>query len=203
MRFRLRRLLVACSLAGFLVVYIWTRTGFILHLEKTQSDLATMIRNKDKALMDTLGFLETAAGSRTAATQIAADRSTTGRDTSRTLTERALWDSDPHKDKFGGQPKAGGFVLSAEVRALGAGASLRFGVHLTVTRDDRRPFEEVVTFYLHPTFSPDVVRVAPVNGVAELKVVASEAFTVGAEVGETRLELDLNQLPGVPSTFRY
>lgn len=116
---------------------------------------------------------------------------------------KKLWDSDPHKGNFGGQATSGGYQLQAEVTQLAEGGSL-YGVRLTVSPlAGSPPLNGPVRFYLHPTFARAEHDVLPVDGVAELKIVAQEAFTVGAQTSEgVRLELDLRDVPGVPEAFK-
>jgi hypothetical protein len=59
-----------------------------------------------------------------------------------------------------------------------------------------------VRFYLHPTFREPVADVRVQKGVASLDRVAWGAFTVGAEIGATRLELDLASVGDTPIEFR-
>lgn len=115
--------------------------------------------------------------------------------------------SDPHKGKFGGVPEANGLKLSAEVKPFEGIDDEYFRIHLKVARTDGSAFTTPVTFHLHPTFNPDVVTQSPVNNEAVLERVGWGGFTVGAVVKdaagvETRLELDLAELPDAPALFK-
>lgn len=219
-------LLVGCALIGFLSVYIWTRTDFIIYLESNQSDLDALIRERNQAYAER----DSAIDRKTEAERSAMNEAARFLSGTRALSEteaptperretlqvreetppygaelrwRQLYDSDPHKGMFGESPTAQGLTLTAEVTRLRAEGLKMFGVRLAVAHDDGSPVQGTVRFHLHPTFSPSIVDVAPADGVAELRIVAEEAFTVGAEAEGARLELDLNQLPGVPGDFRY
>jgi hypothetical protein len=120
-------------------------------------------------------------------------------------TDEEYWNADPNKGKFGGKSEANGWKLSASIRPkLGPDVPV-CDVRLTVGSDP--PTNADVTFYLHPSFNVRERTVHTVNGVAELKIVAWGAFTVGVKVQEpdkepTFLELDLAEVPGAPPAFR-
>ena len=111
---------------------------------------------------------------------------------------------DPQKNQWGAQPEANGRRLSATVDCL-PGQSEWFRVRLRVeSTDPAHPLKGTVCFHLHPTFRNTEPIVEVVRGVAEYVVVAWGAFTVGAEAddGQTKLELDLADLPQAPREFR-
>jgi hypothetical protein len=61
-----------------------------------------------------------------------------------------------------------------------------------------------VRFHLHPTFVPSKRDVVAVNNEAVLNLIAYGAFTVGAELFDPKivLELDLATVSGAPTAFR-
>jgi hypothetical protein len=75
---------------------------------------------------------------------------------------------------------------------------------LTVGPDGAAPpVQGPVVFHLHDTFSPNVIPVDPVGGVATLDLTSYGAFTVGAILADgTKLELDLASLAEAPQEFR-
>jgi hypothetical protein len=79
-----------------------------------------------------------------------------------------------------------------------------FRVILKVVGTGERPLIQPVIFYLHTTFLQPEVKVAPTNNEAVLSRAAWGAFTVGVRIEgeETRLELDLAELPGAPELFK-
>src|SRR5579883_1977159 len=100
--------------------------------------------------------------------------------------------SDPNKGQFGGKPSRDGLSLNAEVRPM-AQSSDFFLIHAWVQAEaGQTPLREgsEVTFHLHPTFPEVVVKVKAAGGVAAIDRLAWGAFTLGAEVGGTKLELD-------------
>ena len=113
---------------------------------------------------------------------------------------------DPRKGNFGGEPIRNNRKLDALVTPdtdSGGWYSIRLWVE-SITPG--APLDGKVTFYLHPTFSPDGVTVIAEKGIAEIKDLPSyEAFTVGAtcDNNSTKLELDLNTLPNLPEGFGY
>jgi len=117
---------------------------------------------------------------------------------------KGLDENDPWKGVFGGSPIADGRELRAKVQRL-APRSEFFLVRLEVSSlDPQKPLTGHVRFFLHPEFDPEKPFVTvDANGVAAYEIEAYGAFTVGAlaDSGKTRLELDLEFLPGVPKDF--
>ncbi len=113
--------------------------------------------------------------------------------------------NDPWKGRFG-RETTNNRKLEARVSRI-LGSSDLFSVELTVfsTLPEQEPLQGIVQFYLHPTFKNNrpIITVGA-NGVAELRVTAWGAFTVGAiaDGGETKLELDLAELEDAPAEFR-
>lgn len=110
--------------------------------------------------------------------------------------------NDPQKGQWGGQSSVNGKKLSAIVTPFGNATEL-FKIILTV--ESINPFDsitDIVVFHLHPTFINPVTEVKPINGVAKLNLIAYGAFTVGVQVGKTKLELDLAEDKNFPQLFR-
>lgn len=109
---------------------------------------------------------------------------------------------DPNKGRFGGLAERDGYALSASVTESDKLPDF-YDVVLEVrsTRGESA-MPDRVTFHLHPTFGAPVQEVRVHKGVARLELLAWGAFTVGAIVGETPLELDLSELAEAPKRFR-
>ncbi|HYF30945.1 MAG TPA: pYEATS domain-containing protein [Chitinophagaceae bacterium] len=173
-------------IVGFLCAYLWTRLHFSRMLAQNERDLEEVLKEKEEELNAlTATFKE---------------------DTERLKSDlKTSKDSnDPHKNQFGGQSKANGREIKANVTPTSFDPDL-FTVALEVTSTDtNRPLTGDVTFYLHPTFRDPVRKVTPVNGVANLSIISYGAFTVGVESdeGKTRLEIDLAQVAGIPEKFK-
>jgi hypothetical protein len=110
-----------------------------------------------------------------------------------------VYDIDPNKGQFGGTASADGYVLRA--------ANLRerrdwmqFDLVVQGTRHKR--LNTPVTFHYHPTFDPRFEVIEPARNKAQTTVKAVGAFTVGVQVGGTRLELDLADDERFPLWFR-
>lgn len=112
---------------------------------------------------------------------------------------------DPWKGVFGKKKSSGNREVDAEVIPIGTPGLFRIRLEVRSTNPKRDPLRGSVQFFLHPTFANDrpVVTVGP-GGVAELVLTAWGAFTVGAlaDNGETRLEINLAELPTAPSEFK-
>jgi hypothetical protein len=116
-----------------------------------------------------------------------------------------MWDSDPHKGRFGGSSRANGRELRATITPASATDAALCHVQITVqATPGSSPLSDPVVLHLHPTFHPDSVSVTPSEGIARLDRLARGAFTVGVEAdeGRTRLELDLAEQPDAPLDFR-
>ena len=112
--------------------------------------------------------------------------------------------NDPWKGQFGGKCEVGGRKISAEVKPIKDDPEY-FLIRLVVeTTDKQKPLKQPVQFYIHDTFPNDKPTVQPEDGIAELRLRAWGAFTVGviADDGETKLELDLADDKRFPSLFR-
>ncbi|AMB47605.1 SIR2 family protein [Methylobacterium sp. AMS5] len=110
-----------------------------------------------------------------------------------------LFNLDPHKGAFGGSPTRDGLKLRVS-RIRKRSSWVEFD--LEVRPDRGVQFEGSVTFYYHPTFTPEHETVAISEGRAHTTVEAVGAFTVGAEFRGTRLELDLSDDNRFPTWFR-
>ena len=182
-------MIVYGALAGLLFGYLWTRLRYVKLAAVTDIEATDILRSFDYKAAAEFGV----GGIKGLDVQVDA----TGKTVSSSL-------DDPNKGNFGGQAINNDRALRATIDPSELGAGL-YRVVLTVTSTDiRKPLRGRVTFYLHPTFQPDVVERDVVNGVATLGLVAYGAFTVGARAdgGKTELELDLAQHPDATPDFR-
>jgi len=115
-----------------------------------------------------------------------------------TLKEE-IFDLDPNKGLFGGYPVRDGFELkAANIKAKPHWVEFDLVVEATVPEVLRG----TVQFHFHPTFSPMTTSASARAGRARTTVRAVGAFTVGAEVESTKLELDLAEDSRFPVWFR-
>lgn len=113
--------------------------------------------------------------------------------------------SDPNQGKFGGTAVRNHCELSAKIERtdIPGVCDLTF----TVRSNDptQFPLSGKVTFYLHPTYSPQSQTVPVTDGVATLTTKSWGVFTVGTVVQRgwrrTKLELDLAYVPGGDELF--
>ena len=113
--------------------------------------------------------------------------------------DEGLFDIDPNKGKFGGSAQRDGYLLQAtNIRELNQW--VRFD--LVVQRQGRAKLTAPVKFHFHPTFEEEEETIRPVRGRARTTVHAVGAFTVGAEIDGTKLELDLSKDDRFPMWFR-
>lgn len=111
---------------------------------------------------------------------------------------------DLQKGRWGGSFSAAGFVFDAYEDPRKS----FFGLVTVVLRvkniDGSRNWNGRVAFFLHDTFPNQIVYAKAKDGIAEYKTVAYEAFVAGARTDTgAELELDLNKVPGFPSSFYY
>jgi hypothetical protein len=117
---------------------------------------------------------------------------------------RSVTDADdPHKGRFGGEASRSGFTLSARF----AGGEEANPVEITLAvlcEKDLESYDDVVEFFLHPTFRPSRLRVAFRGQRAVVQIVSRGGFTVGTWLPKrhVELELDLARLPDAPRIVR-
>ncbi len=116
------------------------------------------------------------------------------------ISPKVVDPEDPQLGRWGGISERNGWKLTGDVKKV---SSDWFSVELRVRSIAGKKLQGIVEFHLHPTFSPDVERVAARFGKAVLELHAYGAFTVGALLEDgTSLELDLSTLEHAPQTFR-
>lgn len=113
--------------------------------------------------------------------------------------DEGLFDIDPNKGKFGGSAERDGYVLKA-INLRERSQWMQFD--LIVQGRGRAKLRAPVTFHFHPTFEEETENVLPSKGRAQTTIRAVGAFTVGAQVEGTRLELDLSKDERFPVWFR-
>lgn len=179
--------IVFATVAGLLFGYLWTRLRYVKLAAATDVDTTETLKQMDADLVKEFG--------------VGGKRSDAGVGADNVI---AVASEDPNKGNFGGHAVANGRALRATIEPSELGEGL-YRVQLTVSSTDaRKPLRGTVTFYLHPTFKPDIVTRDVVDGVASLALVAYGVFTVGARAdgGKTELELDLDQHPDATPDFR-
>jgi hypothetical protein len=216
-------LLLASASTGFLGSYIWTRTTFMQLLVYSDRRVAEERRGRLEA-ENTVRDVVRAIGGGPALSRLEQPRREASKSFSvgaalkRMLPSDAaagegqidksaddLWRSDPNKGAFGGESVVGGRRLDADVVAVSRDGSISTLTLRVSAEPGHAPLRVPVTFHLHPTFNQPVVVVSPSEfGVAELRVLAAGAFTVGAviEAEHISLELDLANKPDLPGRFR-
>jgi hypothetical protein len=109
---------------------------------------------------------------------------------------------DLQKDRWGGRSSDKDKTLSAMVKQSWVPGF--FTVHLQIICKYPGRLTGEAAFFVHDTFGREIRFVRVKDGVAELKLKAYEAFTVGAYTQDgTSLELNLNEVPEFPRGFYY
>ena len=124
----------------------------------------------------------------------------------RTLQGKTIHKDDPQKRQWGEKSTNNYRQLTATVDPKLIPGLFRINLKVESTDPDNNPLqdEEIVLFALHDTFGDPPIRLVKViNGRAELSLISYGSFTVGAitDKGNTELELDLADLPGVSEYF--
>jgi SIR2-like domain/prokaryotic YEATS domain len=130
-----------------------------------------------------------------------------GKEISRTAPIRRRLEhdpDDPQKGRWEGKSERNGRMLSAEVKRTDDSDWFLVKLKVEPSTTRSKPLTGRVTFYLHPTFTPDKVTIYAKDGRAEYEVYSYGAFTVGAvaDNGKTKLELDLSTLAEAPPKFK-
>jgi len=109
---------------------------------------------------------------------------------------------DLQKGRWGGQPMDKRKLLTATVEK--SSIPFFFDVTLRVGSEGSEPLSGQVAFFLHNTFPNEIEYTVASGGIAEYKLSAYEAFTAAAYTEDgTTLELDLNEVSGLPEGFYY
>lgn len=117
-------------------------------------------------------------------------------------TKTTVVPDDLQKNVWGGKQERNGIKITAAVKKNNW--QNLFDVLLRISKSDGSYLDKPVAVFLHDSykFPNNVVFITPSNGEAELSFLAYEAFTIGALLEDgTELELDLNDLPGLPEAF--
>ena len=108
--------------------------------------------------------------------------------------------TDLQKNRWGGKPTKGDFVLDATPITVGKNNVRIFVKSINISN----PLKGEVAFFLHDTFPSQIIYTIANNDIAEFSFWAFEAFVVGAKLEDgTELELDLNQVKGFPESFYW
>ena len=112
---------------------------------------------------------------------------------------------DLQKNRWGGKVEDNGKKISVQVNK-NSWQNL-FDILIDISNIDNSPLTFPVAVFIHDSYKlPDnVVYVTPnTNGIAQLSILAYEAFTIGVLFpDETELELDLNDQSGYPPVFYW
>ncbi|SMF70893.1 hypothetical protein SAMN02982917_3955 [Azospirillum oryzae] len=116
------------------------------------------------------------------------------------LSLRILHKNDLQKGRFGGEPRRGGFAVSAEFEKTNSKNWTRAILRVEGPSRDG----EAVQFHLHNSFKPPLETRKFRSGVAKLTVTVWGGFTLGVWIPAhgVELELDLAQLSDAPRIVR-
>ncbi|WP_341840645.1 pYEATS domain-containing protein [Chitinophaga caseinilytica] len=115
---------------------------------------------------------------------------------------RITVEDDLQKNRWGGKSTNNGWVLTANVeKKLAPGL---YNVRIFVDSVEGTKSAKEIAIFLHDSFNDEIWYEKLEENRAETRVTAYEAFTVGAFISDgTMLELDLNDVQGLPSGFYY
>jgi hypothetical protein len=203
---------------GFLMIYFWTKTDYSTIMKYMDDDFNAELevekQAKEEAQQETLETtkkLETVKEESMAKEEDLQALSQTFssiaqgiKDKREEIKNSPVIEDDPQKGKWGGSTEANGRKITATVRETSYDKDW-FNVNIEVSSTDPdKPLTGSVIFHLHPSLPNQIQTAESVNGVASIQFIAYGAFTVGAEcdAGNTKLELDLAQLPDAPEIFK-
>lgn len=112
---------------------------------------------------------------------------------------------DPHKGKFGEKSERNGRRLRVASFKVNDDETLDIKLRVDATAGAaNKPVSGPVSFHLHPTFPRQIVTCPAKKGAADCVIEAYGAFTIGVEIidEKLKLELDLATLPELPIWFR-
>jgi hypothetical protein len=117
-------------------------------------------------------------------------------------------DDDLNAGRFGRHAASDGYLLSARLNMnppYGQDARVWAWVHASIRRIDGHPISKPTNAYLYmdpATFKKKRLRMSIRNGLAVRGFNCYGAFSLGAKIGDTALELDLRHVPGATDLFR-
>jgi hypothetical protein len=119
------------------------------------------------------------------------------------LSRRAGPDDDPNKGRFRGTASSSGYELKCWFEKA-RGGMVEVDLVITAGPDALLELGDIAWFCLHPSFSPQWVRVMFKGQRAKLTVRAWGGFTVGAWLPRTgtELECDISMQRGAPKFIR-
>lgn len=207
-------IIVFYAIAGMIIGYMWSRIDFPKILTQNQRDISEIERLQE-AVKEQRQSLVKIINDPSAAEIVKETNNEEIKDPAfqKLINEigrsRAVKDkADLQKGRWGGASEANGRSLSVEV-AASAITSL-YKVRIQVNAIDNVAFTTPVAILLHDTFKPEI-RLLDAQGKTSvlLEVISYEAFTVAAltdvkSVSDfIALELDINELPELPSGFYW
>ncbi|MEO8111050.1 MAG: hypothetical protein ABI594_13490 [Ginsengibacter sp.] len=218
---------------GFLMIYFWTKTDYSTIMKNMDIDLNRQLEDETKAKEHAqqerkdmaTEIIQKETKTRISESDIASDKNTMAElqqnvndslsgelDKLKTIVSQKLSSKpvtipdDLQKGRWGGKSENNGKKINAKV-TKNSWQNL-FDLVITIYNIDNTPLIIPVAIFVHDSYNlPDnVVYVAPDKnkGVAELSILAYEAFTIGALFADgTELELDLNEQQGFPTDFYW
>lgn len=193
------------SILGFMSVYLWTRLYFTKEVRKLEDDLGKImddintIKKANNALQEL--SVDVGGGKNTPKAELHTIRRNSAESA---VSAKEEYEDDPQKGKWGGKSEVNGRMISAKVNP-GPFPGFYMVEIRVVSTDISKPLTGFVKFFLHDTFINSNPIIAVEENVAVLNLTkVYGAFTIGAEAdgGDTKLELDLAELPDAPAEFK-
>lgn len=194
-------LVIYFLVCGFLMSYLWTRLYFKKQLGLADRDYNDLYNEVDEVKED-LEKLMIGVPKPTFSSFDKTIEKSNQEGIPETLAERL--EDDFQKGKWGGQAKLDDRILTATITESKWGKEY-FDIELKVqSTNSDKPLLGKVKFHLHPTFRNMTPEVNAVNGQAKLNIIGWGAFTVGAQMDDdaVKLELDLASVKSAPQLFR-
>jgi len=205
-------LIIVYTIAGLACGYLWTRIEFPKVLKRKDQEIQNM---KYKESLD--GLLESVNNPQDSRATISDIGSSFANITNEhTILMRQIIaatpagpdSDDPQRDRWGGKSSLDNMKVTAKV--ITANIPSLYKITILVCTVDLTPILSPVGILLHPTFKPQL-RVLDPKGSNEVSIelIAYEAFAIGVLCNVkdskdfTKLELDLNSLPGLPEGFYW
>jgi hypothetical protein len=112
--------------------------------------------------------------------------------------------NDPQKNLWGGSDVNKNRKITANISRITGSEWADILLRVESLDSVKYPLQGIVIFHLHPSFTNPNPVIIVINGIAELKLKAWGAFTVGAECDDksTTLELDLANHPQAFEPFK-
>ncbi|MBE7169507.1 MAG: hypothetical protein INR73_02895 [Williamsia sp.] len=211
-------IIILYFLAGGGIIYLWARTNLGLILTESRKKQAEMQKSQQAITsLQAIANPEMNINNDGRSVQIHEALLALGDEARNFPTEEfknkteSIYNAKPVVDKtdiqngrWGGIAKANDKVLEATYDPAASTNGIYKIILKVRSTNTEKPLTGQVAFFLHDTFPSQIIYTVAVNNLAQVSLMAYEAFVTGARLEDgTELELNLNTVSGFPNDFYW